>query len=204
MARTPPGRTRERVYRFMRERLLAGDSPSLREVQQAMGFAAVESARRQLERLVAEGRLEKASGRARGYRLPPGEEGDDAVPVRQVPLIGQVAAGPLEAAIEVPEGYVAFSMSGAAGEHFALRVQGESMIDAGILPGDVVIVRRQSEAPSGAIVVARVGEEATVKRLRRRGRRVELLAENPRVADIVPDPEALEILGVVVELRRQL
>ena len=69
MAHTPIGRTRERVFRFMRDRLLAGAPPTVREVQEAMGFGAVESARKQLEALVTEGRLAKTPGRARGYRL---------------------------------------------------------------------------------------------------------------------------------------
>ena len=71
MAHTPPGRTREKVFRFMRRRLMEGAPPTVREVQDAMGFAAVESARKQLDALVAEGRLAKTAGRARGYRLPP-------------------------------------------------------------------------------------------------------------------------------------
>ena len=69
MARTPPGRTREQVFRFVRRRLLEGVPPTVREVQDAMGFAAVESARKHLEALVAEGRLQKSKGSARGYRL---------------------------------------------------------------------------------------------------------------------------------------
>ncbi len=191
----------------MRERLLVGDSPSLREVQGALGFAAVESARRHLEELVREGRLTKVSGRARGYRLPSAAVGSGSLdsgegPGRLVPLLGQVAAGPLDAAIELPDGYITTTTPGDPGELFALRIEGESMVGAGILPGDLIVVRRQSTAPSGAIVVARVGDEATVKRLRHRGQRVELLAENPKVADIVPDPAELTILGVVVELRR--
>ena len=78
------------------------------------------------------------------------------------------------------------------------------MTGAGILPGDVVIVRRQRRASSGEVVVALVGEEATVKRLRLRRGRVELHAENPAFEPIVPDPRELTLLGKVVEVRRRL
>jgi len=83
-------------------------------------------------------------------------------------------------------------------------VHGESMRDAGILPGDIVIVRRQPSADDGAIVVALVDEEATIKRLRRRGDRVELHPENPDYAVMRPDPAELQVLGRVIEVRRYL
>ena len=78
------------------------------------------------------------------------------------------------------------------------------MTGAGILPDDIVLVRRQPTANSGEIVVALVGDEATVKRLRLRGRRVELHPANPDFDVIVPDPDELTLLGKVVEVRRQL
>ena len=88
MAFTPPGRTRERVYRYVRQRLLEGKPPSVRDVQRAMGFRAVQSAMEHLDKLVEEGRLQRASGRARSYRLPAGihPRGTVLVPVfRRVP-----------------------------------------------------------------------------------------------------------------------
>jgi repressor LexA len=121
-----------------------------------------------------------------------------------VPLLGRVAAGALDVAVEDPEGYVPVQSRGSGGELFALRVRGESMTGAGILPGDVVIVRRQRRASSGEVVVALVGEEATVKRLRLRRGRVELHAENPAFEPIVPDSRELTLLGKVVEVRRRL
>jgi repressor LexA len=78
------------------------------------------------------------------------------------------------------------------------------MIDAGILPDDVVIVRQQPTADSGEIVVALVDDETTVKRLRLRGKRVELHPENPDYEPIVPDPRELKLLGKVIEVRRSL
>ncbi|GAB4222846.1 MAG: transcriptional repressor LexA [Acidobacteriota bacterium] len=202
MAYTPPGETRRRVYRWVRERLLAGEPPTVREVQRQFGFRAVESARAHLEALVREGLLEKAPGRARGWRLPgpPGGGG----PPRLVPLLGRVQAGDLQAAIEDPEGWLPVGSRPAAEELFALRVRGESMTGAGILPGDIVVVRRQPDARPGEIVVALVGDEATVKTLRRRGRRIVLEPANPAFEPIVPDPRELQLLGKVVEVHRYL
>jgi len=197
---TPPGRTRERVYRFVRERLLRGRPPTVREVQQAMGFRAVQSAQKHLAKLVEEGRLLRRDGEARGYALPPGE---GAVSPAQVPLLGRVPAGPLDAAIEDLDGYLPYDGPSADGL-FALRVQGDSMRDAAILSGDIVLVRAQPTARSGEIVVARVGDEATVKRLRLRGRRIELHPENPAFAVLIPPPDEVELLGKVIEVRRSL
>ena len=215
MAR-PRGETRERIYRFVRERLLAGLPPTVREVQEAVGLRAVESARTHLERLVADGRLAKDPGIARGYRLPGG-----AGAAVLVPLVGRVQAGGLTAAIEDPDGYVAVgnvvagrggSPGTGSGRLFALRVAGDSMRDAGILEGDVVIVRRDARPRDGQIVVALVGDEATVKTLRhasgrgkgRSGRHIELHPANPDFEPIVLDARDVEILGRVVEVRREL
>jgi repressor LexA len=204
MGRTPNGQTRERVFRLVRDRLLAGLPPTVREIQQAFGFRSVQTAREHLEALVREGRLSKEEGKARGYRIPraAGEGG----PTRWIPLLGRVPAGALDVAVEDLEGYlpVQLERSTEADELFGLRVQGESMTGEGILPGDVVIVRRQPSARSGEIVVALVGDEATVKRLRLRGRRVELHPANPSFPVLVPDLQELRILGRVIEVRRRL
>lgn len=199
MPYSPEGRTRERVLRFVRERILAGRPPTVREVQQAMGFRAVETARRHLEKLVVEGRLERESGKARGYRLP-----HDAMGAMLVPLLGRVQAGPLTTALEEPEGYVAVSGEREGGELFALKVRGESMIGAAILPGDIAIVRKQPVAQSGDIVVALVEDEATLKRLRIKGEFIELLAENSLFPPMRFRPGEVTILGKVIEIRRDL
>lgn len=200
MGKTPPGETRDKVFRFVRERLHEGRPPTIREVQEAFGFRSPMTAREHLEGLVAEGKLAKAAGLARGYRLPEGEAG---IP-RMIPLLGRVPAGPLDAAIEDLEGYVPVEARRAAGELFGLRVRGDSMSGIGILAGDIVVVRRQERAEAGDVVVALVGDEATVKRWRVRRGRVELHAENPRYEPIVPDPRELRVLGKVVEVRRYL
>jgi len=195
---TPPGRTRARVLRYVQRRLLSGQPPTVREVQSAFGFRAVQTAREHLENLVRDGRLTHRRGTARGYGLP-------APPKQQsrwVPLLGAVQAGGLEQAIEDPQGYVSVQTRGRE-RLFALRVRGNSMSGVGILPGDTVIVRAQSTAQNGDIVVALVEDEATVKRLRLRQGRPELHAENPEFQPIVPD-HPWTILGKVIEVHRNL
>jgi repressor LexA len=194
----------------MRERLLDGQPPTVREVRDALGFRAVESARTHLSALVQEGRLVKKLGVARGYALPE-TSGQGGVP-RLVPLLGRVPAGPLDLAIEDVESYLP-SRCGSNDEVFALRVRGDSMRNAGIMDGDLVIVRKQPTASSGSIVVAMIGDEATVKTLHiSNGHgeggvghgRIELRPENADYQPIVPDPAEVQILGKVIEVRRML
>jgi len=200
MGRTPAGETRNKVFRFVRDRLHSGRPPTVREVQEEFRFLSPQTAREHLEGLVADGRLAKDPWVARGYRLP----GTEAASTSMVPLLGRVPAGPLDAAVEELEGYVPVQAGRRAAEMFGLRVHGESMTGAGILSGDIVIVRCQVRAETGDIVVAMVGDEATVKRLKLRRGRVELHAENPRFEPIVPDPKEVRLLGKVIEVRRYL
>ena len=152
-----PGETRERVYRFVRERLADGLPPTVREVQKAFGFKAVQTAREHLERLVTEGRLlKRTAGAARGYSLPAHDS--VKVPSLMVPILGRVQAGALSAAVEDREGEIPVWAKSPDGL-FCLRVRGDSMKDAGILNGDIVVVRSQPAADSGEIVVALVGDE---------------------------------------------
>ncbi len=213
------GATRERVFQFVRDRLLAGDPPTVRDVQEMFGFRTPQTARYHLEKLVSEGRLLAARGKARGYRLL--EQIDQLnqlsmpSPPRWVPVLGRVQAGQLTTATEELDDYVPMpaGRTGSGprdrGDHrdhndlFALRVQGESMTGAGILPGDLVIVRRQPTADSGALVVALVDDEATVKRLRLHDGQVELHPENPAFDPIRTDRE-ITLLGKVIEVRRTL
>jgi repressor LexA len=211
MARTPPGETRARVLAAVRKALEHGRSPSLREVQRAVGLRSPEVVRQHVLQIVEAGALERDEG-ARGWRLP----GRERARVVHVPLLGRVpAGGPIEA-VEEHEGVVAFDASrrraGSAGL-FALRVEGLSMRDAGILPGDVVIVDARARAEHGDVVVARLDGDATVKRLWRpvdssaRGarQRLELRPANPAFAPIVPAPgQDFALLGKVIELRRDL
>lgn len=200
MGRTPPGETRERVFRFVRDRLTNGLPPTVREIQGAFGFRSPQTVREHLDALVVEGRLRKVAGRSRGIRLPKAE----GPPAVLVPLLGRVPAGPTDTAVEDLDDYLVIRSRHDPGDLFGLRVRGESMKDAGILHGDVVVVRRQPHAAPGDIVVALVGDEATVKTFRVRRGRVELHAENPSYETIVPDPSDLRLLGKVIEVRRDL
>lgn len=203
MPRTPAGETRESVYRFVCERLMAGQPPTLREVQNQFGFRAVETAREHMQGLVSEGRLAKDAGRSRGYRLPE-RDGSAVLPTRFVPMLGRVQAGALTTAVEELEAWVPVQTRHSGDGLFALRVRGESMLGAGILPGDIVIVRKDASAANGDIVVALVDDEATVKRLRRAsGGRIELRPENPEFSVIVRHASEVTLLGKVIEVRRQ-
>jgi repressor LexA len=202
MAYTKPGETRKRVYRYVQERLLEGRPPSLREIQAAFGFRSVESARMHMDALAAAGLIIKEPGISRGYRLPERDAG--ARPTVLVPLIGQVQAGDLTAAVEDPEGLIPVHSNLSSEDLFALRVRGESMTGAGILPGDIAIVRRDEDVVNGDVVVALVEDEATIKILRKQGHRVVLEPRNPNFQTILPDPRKLAILGKVVEVRRYL
>ncbi len=200
--KTPAGQTRNQVFRFVRDRLMQGVPPTVREVQEAFRFKSVQTAREHLEKLVSEGRLGKRDGVSRGYHLP--DEAD--IPTRfAVPVLGRVQAGALTEAIAHPDGYIGVDGRSGAEELFALKVVGFSMVNAGILPGDMVVVRRQASATSGDIVVAMVDGEATVKRLRMVRGRPQLHPENDDFAPIVPQAgEELLLLGKVVEVRRRL
>jgi repressor LexA len=199
--RTPKGQTRERIYQFVRKRLLQGLPPTVREVRDAFGFKAIETAREHLETLVREGRLAKQPGKARGYSLPTGTRYDPVTVA--IPLLGRVQAGQLTTAVEDVEGYIPVQTRG-SGELFALTVRGESMTGAGIMPGDIAVVRHQPTADPGDIVVALVGDEATVKRLRFNNGNIELHPDNPDFQPISPDPSELVILGKVIEIRRYM
>jgi len=201
MPKTPPGQTRERVYHYVRERLFAGRPPTIREVQRAFSFRAVETARGHLETLVREGRLAKRAGEARGFTLP--ELPTNLVP-KLVPILGRVQAGALSTAVQDLEGYIPVESTDVSTDLFALRVNGESMTGAGIYSGDLVVVRRQATASSGEIVVALVEDEATVKRLRIRKGRIELHPDNPDFDVITPSRYQCMILGKVIEVRRFL
>lgn len=202
--RLQAGRTRERIFSFVRDSIERGTPPTLREIQAAVGLRAVESVREQLARLVDEGRLIKADGVARGWRLPHAEVSE----TRYIPILGRVPAGGTSESIEEREGVLPVDrrrLRGASDKLFALRVHGESMRDAGILPGDFVIVDPKAQARARDIVVARIDGEATVKRLAIVKGKPELRPENPAFRPIVPGPgQELEIIGRVIEVRRYL
>jgi len=203
MAYTQPGKTRKKVYEFVRERILNDTPPTTREVQQAFGFRAIQSARQHLEALVSEGKLLKKSRKARSHQLP---EAKKVSSPNLIPMLGRVQAGDLTEALEVPNEYIPVQTRFDNRELFALTVEGESMLQAGIFTGDTVIVRKQPTANTGDIVVAMVGEKATVKRYREKNGKVELHPENDSFEPInlQEEGEPFLLLGKVIEVRRSL
>ena len=118
-----------------------------------------------------------------------------------MPIVGNVAAGSPILAQECVEDYLTFDTGGRSGEYFALRVRGESMLGVGILPNDLVVVRKQPTANNGEIVVALLGDEATVKTFSRKNGEIWLLPANPDYSPI--DGRECEIMGRVVAVVRQ-
>ena len=196
-SRGPQGEMRERIFRYVERRLLQGRPPSVREIRDHVGLRAVQTVQRHLNGLIEDGLLlREGQGRSRSLRLPDLIGGA----TRLVPILGGVQAGALTTALQEVEGFVSVQRGG--DDLFALRVKGWSMVNAAILPGDVLVVRSQPDADDGDVVVALVEDEATVKRLRRVQGRVELHPENPDFSVIVP--EGLQLLGKVIEVRRNL
>ena len=169
--------------------------PTIREIAQEFGFSSTGTVRDYLKALVDKGYIRVSEGKARAIEL--------VKEAFRVPILGAVAAGSPTLAVEDIEGYVDlddvyFSDS----DIFALRVKGDSMIEAGIMSNDLVLVRRQAVAQVGEIVVALIGEEATVKRLSRIGTHYFLVPANPKYEPI-PVTEETSIVGkVMTSIRR--
>ncbi len=181
-----------------------GYPPSVREIGAAVGLKSPSTVHFHLKGLEEAGILVKAEGKTRAITLagvarPVAEE--EHGERDRVPVLGNVAAGSPILAEECVEDYLTFDTEGLEGEHFALRVRGESMLYAGILPDDLVVVHRQQQARSGDIVVALIGDEATVKTLRLRDGQVWLMPENPAYEPI--DGTFAQILGRVVAVVRR-
>ena len=175
-----------------------GYPPSQQEIARAFGFRSLGTVQNYLVRLEREGVLSRTWNARRGMAvLRPASAG------LELPLAGTVAAGKPIEAVQTPDTLeVPPSMVG-GGEHFVLRVQGDSMIGDGILDGDYVVVRKQAVADSGQTVVALLDGEATVKRLHRTAKGIELLPANPAMEPIEVPPETdLHIEGVVVGVIR--
>ena len=181
-----------------------GYPPSVREIGAAVGLKSPSTVHFHLKGLEEAGVIIKAEGKTRAITLsgtgrPVAEEQDPHAD--QIPVVGSVAAGSPILAEECIEDYLTFDTGGREGEYFALRVRGESMLNAGILPDDLVVVHRQPTAHNGEIVVALLGDEATVKRLSRRNGEVWLLPENENYRPI--DGREATLLGKVTAVVRE-
>lgn len=182
-----------------------GYPPSVREIGAAVSLKSPSTVHFHMKSLEDAGVIVKAEGKTRAITLPGVSLGpvieEEQPHANQVPILGNVAAGSPILAQECIEDYLTFDTQGMTGEHFALRVRGESMLNAGILPGDLVVVHRQQEARNGEIVVALFEDEATVKTYQRRDGQVWLLPENPDYEPI--DGTYAEIIGRVVAVVRR-
>lgn len=185
-----------------------GYPPTVREVGAHFGLVP-RSVFDHLKALARKGYIRRRSSKSRCLEVL---EGNGTLPraahPRSLPLLGRVAAGRPLLAVENVEGAVTVSRDwlGDGDEAFALRVEGDSMVGAHILPGDTVVVRRQESAAPGEIIVALVDDEATVKRFARAGRKIVLKPENPAVSPLVfqEGDRRLRILGKVVGVLRRL
>ncbi|NJB64238.1 repressor LexA [Paenalcaligenes hominis] len=179
-----------------------GFPPTRAEIAERFGFKSVNAAEDHLKALARKGAIELVSGTSRGIRLLV----DSHTPTKnyQLPIIGRVAAGHPILATEHIEREIGVEPSlFSQAPDYLLRVRGLSMRDAGILEGDLLAVKRSSEARNGQIVVARLGDEVTVKRLQRQGKKIALLPENPDFEPIIiQKQDEFSLEGIAVGLIR--
>ena len=203
----------QKIYDYIAETTRQqGYPPSVREIGEAVGLRSPSTVHFHLKHMEELGVLTKGAGKGRALTLAPLEGARPSAPPPPVPeqpeaprgrgpIVGTVAAGTPILAQECIEDYLTFDTGGHDDEYFALRVRGESMLGVGILPDDLVVVHRQNLAQNGQIVVALLGDEATVKTLKRKGSEVWLMPANPDYQPI--DGRESTILGRVVAVVRQ-
>jgi repressor LexA len=187
--------SQQKVYDYLKSRTQSGLPPTVREICKATGLRSTSSVHAHLRTLERLGYINRDAGLNRAIHLP-GEQN-----TIQVPIVGKVAAGLPILAIEDVEGYLPFCPIRQNGEeYFALNVKGESMRDAGILNGDIVVALKTPTACDGEIVVALIDDEATVKRFYREKDRIRLQPENSAFQPIYTTD--VLILGKVVAVFR--
>ena len=188
-----------------------GSPPTRAEIAHELGFKSANAAEEHLQALARKGAIELVSGTSRGIRLKGYSSRSSLVETLtsaasglSLPLVGRVAAGsPILAQEHVDQTYMVESSLFARKPDYLLRVRGMSMRDAGIMDGDLLAVQSTRDAKNGQIVVARLGDDVTVKRFRKMPDRIELLPENPDFKTIVVEPgEPFEIEGLAVGLIR--
>lgn len=179
------------VLEFIFNRIRSDNMPpTIREIAAEFGFSSTGTVRDYLKALMDKGYIKIGEGKARAIEL--------VKEAFRIPIIGAVAAGSPTLAVEDIEGYVALNdLFFSDADIFALRVKGDSMIEDGILPGDLVMVRRQQAAEIGDVVVALLGDEATVKRLAKKGNNFYLQPANS-LYEPIPVNEDVRIIGKVI------
>ena len=192
------------VFRFISDRIeTEGVAPTLQEIADAFGFRSTASAQKHVAHLERKGFLVREKHQKRGLVLPQTPPGPTTV-AAELPLYGVVAAGaPIES---IPDEELVFVPADflRAGDHYVLRVRGDSMIGDGVHDGDLVVVQRTESAPDGEMVVALVGDEVTLKRIYREGdAAVRLQPANPDLPTMIAAASEVQIQGVVVGLLRR-
>lgn len=185
------------VFKYIRSTIRNhGYAPSVRDICSAIGIKSTSTVHSYIKQLEDKGYITRADGKSRAIKIN-GNTGIDEARTVRVPLIGQVRAGLPILAVENYEGYVDYpaSMSGSS-QLFALRVVGDSMIEAGILDGDIVIVESKRYAEDGEIVLALIDDSATVKYFYKEEKRIRLQPANSNMVPIYTDD--LTILGKVI------
>jgi repressor LexA len=197
----------QEIWQFLAEYVDAhGYPPTVREIGDAVGLASPSTVHAHLANLERAGLLKRDPTKPRAIELV-GRKREEATarsaPVPTLPLVGSIAAGGPLLAEEAVEDQIAVPEPLGRDADFLLRVKGDSMIEAGILDGDIVVVRKQSDARAGEIVVALVGDDETVKTFHReRDGRIRLQPENAALEPLYP--EHVEILGKVTGVFRSL
>ena len=184
---------------------VSGYPPTRAEIAERMGFRSVNAAEQHLRALERKGAIDIAEGASRGIRVRDARPSGRGGRLLELPVVGRVAAGsPMLAEEHLTGRYQVDPNLFTPRADYLLRVRGMSMRDAGILEDDLLAVHRTQEARSGQIVVARLADEVTVKRLRRRGHAVQLMPENPEFEPIEVDlrRDALTIEGIAVGVIR--
>ncbi|MHA1279803.1 MAG: transcriptional repressor LexA [Candidatus Helarchaeota archaeon] len=181
------------IKRFIQEH---GYAPSYDEIRKGLGFNSLSTVYEHLKRLEEKGYIHSPWGnKKRAIEII--ERGES------LKLLGEVQAGEPIESYEVPEEVELPSGIFDPERHFALLVRGDSMVDEGILDGDIVVVRKSETAENGEVVVALVDGEATIKKYKRHGSKIELIPANPSYKPIVVKEEQVKIIGVVVALFRR-
>ncbi len=207
--RKPLTSRQQEIFDFIAETIRGkGYPPTIREIMDAFDIASTNGVRTTLAALEKKGYIRRRAMLSRGIELTDFAERDlpGAAQLREVPVIGRVAAGEPILATENVEGTLAVDRSFVPSDDvFALRVSGESMRNAGIMDGDYVLARHQQTANQGDIVVAVIGEEATVKRYYLDGLQIRLMPENDTFDPILVDPsqDDFRIAGKIVGLMRR-
>lgn len=186
------------IYEYISECLdKNGYAPSVRDICAALGIKSTSSVHEYLRRLETKGYIRKSSGKSRALSIE-GNGQNESGKMKRVPILGRVTAGQPILAVENYDGYVDFPVTMAKGRAnlFALRVMGESMIEAGILDGDIVVVESKRYADDGEIVVAMIEDEATVKRFYRDNGRIRLQPANHTMQPIYA--REVIVLGKVI------